>query len=116
VKYTEPKSITRNEVASALASQDPDIAATALIRMSLSESDWEWAEHTCLLALKNDETKIKVAALSAIGNLGRRFHTLHLDIVLAAINKLREQKVLIEIADDTLEDIAMFVTNDTHHG
>jgi hypothetical protein len=115
VKYTEPQSITRSEVTSALASADPDVTASALIRMSLSESDWEWAEHTCLLALKSDEIKVKAAALSAIGHVARRFHTLHLDVVLPAIKKLREQIDLVGIADDTIEDIAIFVTNEGHH-
>jgi CO dehydrogenase/acetyl-CoA synthase epsilon subunit len=79
--------------------------------MSLSESDWEWAERICLIALKNNDAKVKTAALSAIGNIARRFHVLHLDVVLPAISKLREDANCKGIADDALDDIAIFVTS-----
>jgi hypothetical protein len=77
--------------------------------MSLSENDWEWAESTCLIALKSDNTTVKVAAIQAIGHIARRFRTLHLEVVLPVIAKLRDQTEYRGSADDALDDIAIFV-------
>jgi hypothetical protein len=109
VKYTEPLPISQGEVTSALASRAADVIVDALIRMSLSELDWEWAERICLIALKNDGIKVKAAALRAIGNVARRFHVLHLDVVLPAIYELREDSNCKGIVDDVLDDIAIFI-------
>jgi hypothetical protein len=114
VKYAEPQSISQQDVTSALASLDPDVIADALTRMSLWESDWEWAERICIIALKSNEAKVKIAALSAISNIARRFHILHLDVVLPAISKLRDEVNFMGIADDALDDIAIFVTSGNH--
>jgi hypothetical protein len=82
--------------------------------MSLSESDWEWAERTCLIALENNEPEVKNAALIGIGHVARRFRTLHLDVVLPVVNKLRSESLYTGTADDVLDDIAMFVKAGDH--
>jgi hypothetical protein len=115
MKYKEAPSITQSEVTFALASNDVFAAADALIRMSLRESDWEWAEHICVIAFKNNNAQVRTAALIAIGHLARRFHTLHLDVVLPAINKLRDEADCSAAADDALDDIAMFVRGEDQY-
>jgi hypothetical protein len=112
MKYVEPEPITRDEVSIRLASNNADLAAEAIIRMALWESEWEWAERVCLLALKNDKPKVKVAALTAIGHVARRFRTLHLDVVLPAINELHNDTRYKGAADDALDDIAVFIPNE----
>jgi hypothetical protein len=64
MKYHEPLPITREEVKKDLTSRDSRVAAEALVRMALSESDWKWAEHVCLIALKDDRAEVKIAALA----------------------------------------------------
>jgi hypothetical protein len=112
MKYVEPEPITRDEVSICLASNDADLAAEAIVRMALWESEWEWAERICLLALKSDKPQVKVAALTAIGHVARRFRTLHLDLVLPAINEVHNDARYRATADDVLDDIAIFIKNE----
>jgi hypothetical protein len=109
MKYQEPLPITREDVNKSLASRDSRAAAEALIRMALCESDWEWAEHVCLTALKDDRAEVKVAALTALGHLARRFRTLHLDVVLPSIKNLLMEAPYRGAAEDALDDIAVFI-------
>jgi len=109
MKYQEPSPITREDVKKSLASRDSRAAAEALIRMALFESDWEWAEHVCLIALRDDRAEVKIAALTSLGHLARRFRTLHLNAVLPSIRNLLMEAAYRGAAEDTLDDIAVFI-------
>jgi hypothetical protein len=112
MNFKQPREITRDEINEGIASDDLNLVSETLVRMSLYESDWKWAEQVCLECLKSDRTEIKVAALIAIGHIARRFRILHLDLVLPAINNLLRDSQCSGIAEDICEDIAMFVTID----
>ncbi len=109
LRYEEPQPISRKEVESALASENPEVAAKALIRMALWEPDWEWAEHTCLAALQNRNVEIKKAALTAIGHVARLHHVLHLEAVIPVVKQLLDDPSCQGIAEDALDDISIFV-------
>jgi len=110
MKYSEPQPIGRDDVLNALASEDANTAAEAIIRMSCSELDVEWAEHICLIALGDQRKRVKTAALTAVGSLARRFRTLNLDLILPVIHGLLVDQDLQGIAEDALDDIAVFAS------
>jgi hypothetical protein len=112
MNFKQPQAITRDEIKEGIASDDLNLVSETLIRMSLYESDWKWAEQICLECLKSDRTEIKIAALVAIGHIARRFHILHPDVVLPSINNLLHDPLCSGVAEDTCEDIAMFVAID----
>jgi hypothetical protein len=109
MKYSEPQPIERNDVLSALASTDEDRAAEAIVRMSYCELDGAWAEQTCLSALTDPRRKVKIAALIGVGHVARRFHSLNRYKVLPLIRVLLDDPEYRGIAEDALDDIAMFV-------
>jgi len=108
MKFSSPEPITRAELKDRLAAEDVNVSAEALIRMSLWETDWEWAETVCLTALNSDKKEVRTAALIALGHLARRFRDLHLDLVILAISKLLDDPDYQGAAEDALDDIAVF--------
>lgn len=113
--FSIPPPITRDEIKDRLTAEDENASAEALIRMSLWESDWEWAESICLTLLANDKKRVRTAALIALGHLARRFHKLHLELVIPAINKLLCDPDCQGVAGDVLDDIAVFIRQDNVH-
>jgi hypothetical protein len=110
MEYSEPQPIERDDVLSALASADEDLAAEAIIRMSYCELDNKWAEQICLSALTDPRRRVKIAALTGVGNLARRFRKLNCDKFLPVIQDLLGDAEYRGIAQDALDDIAMFVS------
>jgi hypothetical protein len=109
LRYVEPQPITRREIEEGLASQHDHVVTETLIRMSLWESDWEWAENKCLTALKDSRQSVKRVGLTALGHLARRFQTLHLDVVLPAVRGFLDESDYRGYAEDALSDIAVFI-------
>jgi hypothetical protein len=109
MKYSEPQPIERDDVLSALASGDENRAAEAIVRMSYCELDGAWAEQTCISALSDPRKRVKIAALIGVGHVARRFHSLNRDKVLPLIRVLLDNPEYRGIAEDALDDIAIFV-------
>ena len=110
LKFEDPLPITKLEVEESLASAESDVPARALIRMALWENDWVWAERMALRALEDPRKQVRIAALVAISHLVRLHHKLHLELVLAAITRLLHDPDCGGSAQDTLDDIALFMT------
>lgn len=108
-KYRQPQPILREEFERDMASQDQRVVSTALIRMALHESDWKWAERACLSMLSDPRKDVKVAALVGLGHLARIHRVLHLEIVVPAVTRLVNDAAVGGSAEDTLDDILMFV-------
>ena len=111
MRYSEPLPISKRDVLNALSSEDTDFAVGAIIRMSYCESDGEWAERTCLIALSDSRQPVKLAALTGIGHLARRFETLSCDQTLSSVQGLLSDPDYRGAAEDTLDDISIFVHN-----
>jgi hypothetical protein len=109
LRYEEPQPISRTEIEAALRSQEDQVTASALIRMGLHEQDWQWAEGVCLTALSDGRRQVRIASLTALGHLARLHHRLHLETVIPAIRKLLNDPDYRGVAEDTLEDITMFI-------
>jgi hypothetical protein len=109
VKHDKLQPLSKNDVQEALASHDSAAAAEALIRMALSEPEWQWAEAVCLNALQDHRKEVKAAALIGIGHLARIHRVLHLDLVLPSLKQLLADPEWAGRAEDILDDIAVFV-------
>ena len=44
----EPTPMTREQIATAVASGDPDLICAALVAAALHDPDWEYVEQLCL--------------------------------------------------------------------
>lgn len=109
-RYEEPQPITRSEIAAALRAEEGYVTASALIRMGLHEQDWQWAEGICLTTLSDSRKEVRIASLVALSHLARLHHKLHLETVIPAIRKLLGDPDCRGTAEDTLEDITIFVS------
>jgi len=108
-KFENPTPISREQLEEALLSGDAVTAAEALIRMAFWESDWVWAEHKSLSALKDERREVRRAALLAISHLARLHRSLNLEVVIPEIRKLLCDPECRGTAEDVLQDIATFM-------
>lgn len=109
MKYEEIPPIERVDAEAAIASGVPPRIADAVLRASLSNIDPAWVEAACLRSLTHPDLQVRWAALSALGNLARRYRYLDVDDVLAALEPLRGNAVLNGKVSDLLDDIDTYV-------
>lgn len=107
--YREPLPIDRKDVEKALSGSDARHAAETVIRMAMNEPDLEWAQRMCLAAVRDFRTEVVLAGLTGLGHLARRFRTLNLSLVLPAVRCHLKDEKYGGVAEDVLDDIAVFV-------
>jgi hypothetical protein len=78
--------------------------------MSLNESDWPWAEQKCLAALHDQPELVRATAITGLGHLARLHQTITKEVVVPALENLKGDPHLGGIAEDALDDIAMFAS------
>jgi hypothetical protein len=108
-RFENPAPIPREQLEQRLASGDGPTVADALIRMSLWEADWRWAEQKTLWALGDGRKEVRIAALQSIGHLVRLHRLLNLEIVIHAATRLLDDADCRGAAADALDDIATFM-------
>ena len=108
VKYEALEPIDRKSVIEALSGPDCD-AAEALIRASLTIRDRVWVESLLLSALSDQRLEVQKAALLGLGHLARIHHALDLERIIPILRKYAAHASLGGVAEDALDDIAMFI-------
>lgn len=108
MRYEELQPISRNEFEQTLSSCEPEEIARGLLRMALHETDLLWAEQKCLSALNDASNVVKSAAVTALGHLARIHGNITREIVVPKLKHLKEDPILRGVAEDALDDIAMF--------
>ena len=111
MKYEQPTSMTRPQAESAALSESVPIVTTALVAVSLYESDRVWAEAFIVRHLKDPRPEVAGAAASSIGNLARRNRYLSGGTIEAIRQALLDPRIEGR-AQDALNDIGLFVSSD----
>jgi|SRR6516225_4563372 hypothetical protein len=109
MRYQDILPITREELRSALESDDAGRASRAIIAIALHESDWQWAEQQCLNALKDKRMDVRAAAIVGLGHIARIHGKITLSRVLLELQAVKSDESLRGIAEDALDDIVIFV-------
>jgi len=104
--YEQALPISRGDAEAALAASE-ERAAEAMIRVSLNESDREWAEAFCLAGLRDDRCTVRAAAITGLGHLARRYQAAS-RAVISTLQSLRADPALGGTAEDALDDILSF--------
>lgn len=107
--YRELLPVDRQEVEEALSVGTARRAAEYVMRMAMNEPDGEWAQRICVRAIGDVRTEVAQAGLTGLGHLARRFRTLDLGVVLPAVRSHLADEKLGGVAEDALDDIAVFV-------
>lgn len=89
-------------------SESVERAAEALLSVALHEADRTWAEALCLRALGDSRAGVVAAAVTSLGHIAR----LHRQVgpeVISALQRMRDNRDLAGLVEDTLDDIVIFV-------
>ena len=108
--YEDPQPIQREAAEMAMSRGREEEAAEALIRVALHDSDGPWAESFCLRGLRDQRDDVRRAAITALGHIARLRHSIGNNAV-RALEELRSDPVVGGTAEDSLSDIAIFVSS-----
>lgn len=101
--------VSRDEVARAFESGDPDVLSAVLIALAFHEPDWRWAQDRCLEALDHESPVVRGLAATCLGHVARIHKRLDLDRVRPKLEALASDPYAGGRARDALEDIARFL-------
>ncbi|QTT89586.1 hypothetical protein [Pseudomonas chlororaphis] len=106
--YQDP-SVSHDEVTKLLASGvDTDVIA-GLISIGLNEGDRIWAQNTCLKYLASETEAVAASAVTALGHIARRHSKLDREMVLPALESVKQKFPSLEgVVADALDDIDAF--------
>ncbi|MGF6110467.1 hypothetical protein [Pseudomonas mandelii] len=106
--YQDP-SMSHDEAADLLASDEEANIIAALVSIGLNEQDRVWAEAICLSRLSSDSAAVAASAITALGHIARRHGVLDMKTVIPALTTAKKNFPALEATvADTLDDIAMF--------
>nr|WP_246888835.1 hypothetical protein [Pseudomonas chlororaphis] len=87
---------------------DTDVIA-GLISIGLNEGDRVWAQDTCLKYLASETEAVAASAVTALGHIARRHSKLDREMVLPALESVKQKFPSLEgVVADTLDDIDAF--------
>ncbi|MFK7824843.1 MAG: hypothetical protein AB8G05_11840 [Oligoflexales bacterium] len=107
--YENPKKITKKQALGLLSTGDSDNVRSALISISLHESDWRWAQNECLRFLNHEDKSIASTAIISIGHIARIHGSIDKKEVFDAFEAISNREELNEQIEDTIDDIKIFV-------
>lgn len=107
--YQAPQPIDREAAVTALSSDDPRVAADAILRLALHDDDGAWVEEQAVRLLDSPHGPVRGVAATALGHVAR----LHRTIKPATIGRLTEllddpDPDTAGRAENALDDISMF--------
>ncbi|MGY2189327.1 hypothetical protein D3C81_299630 [compost metagenome] len=106
--YQDP-SMSHDEATLLLASGVDTKVSAGLISIGLNEGDRTWAESTCLKYLTSGTESVAASAVTALGHIARRHGKLDKEVVLPALETVKQKYPSLEgIIADTLDDIDVF--------
>ncbi|WP_448107485.1 hypothetical protein [Pseudomonas azerbaijanoccidentalis] len=106
--YQDP-SISHDEAVRFLDSDLETDIVTALISIGLNEQDNVWAQIVCLKHLENGTESVAASAVTALGHIARRHGKLDKEVVLPALETVKQKYPSLEgIIADTLDDMDVF--------
>lgn len=111
MRNVDPKRMSREEAAEALESGDIDRVSSALVALSIYESDWLHAQDVCLKFLGSDVSDLRGLAVTCLGHIARVHGRLDIDKVVPALTALLDDPEVAGRVEDALDDISMFATN-----
>lgn len=111
MEYHEPKKYTQQEASKIFSKGSDDEICSALLGVVLAEEDWKWCQDQYLYYLHYPEIHIRRTAALCLGHLARIHRKLETEKVVNALKQVLNDKdrELVGIAEDALDDIAMFM-------
>ncbi|MEL6150147.1 MAG: hypothetical protein AAFU54_24010 [Chloroflexota bacterium] len=100
-----------------LRSEDEVDVQEALVRLTFHSVDREWIESECIRLLDDPAISVgtKQLAITCIGHLARIHRTLNIETVIPVLMKVATNSALAGYVDNALDDIELFVTDETQN-
>lgn len=109
--YQEALPIGREDAEAAFSSGVSERICDALVRVTLSESDWRWVQEKCLHFINSSYPDVRGLAITCLGHLARIHKQLDLRKVLPLLENLRNDADVSGRVEDAFDDIETFVGN-----
>lgn len=106
--YKELEPIDREQALAALASKDFKSVCDALLRLTLFEPDWRWAQDRCLSLYRHQSLEVRSTVATCFGHLARIHGKLDLHIVIPVLEQMKREAALRGVVDDSFDDINMY--------
>ena len=112
MRYEEVSPIEREAAHDLLASKDPFVVCSVLVRLAYHDPDWAWVQARCLEFARDPRPEVRGCAALCLGHLARIHRVLDLDTVLPVLRALLDDPTgsfVAGIAEDALDDIGVFL-------
>jgi hypothetical protein len=109
LKYEDFYPQSRQELVTALASDNPERVRNALYSAAKYESDWAWTQAQCLKFLDDKDHTIRWAAALSLGFIAVYQRNLDLAEVLPKLHAAKKDSLIAPIVEDSLEMIQRYV-------
>ena len=113
LRYEELLPLEREDAERLLASSDPSGISNALIRVALHYPDWEWVQTKCILLADHPDVNVRRTSALCLGHIARIHRELDLNKVLPVLNMLLKDSDVEGVVQDVLDDIDLFITNNS---
>lgn len=112
--YQKLDPISRDDATVMLESTDPHVVTEAILRLALHDPDGAWVTDRALELLRSPSTDIRSVTTTALGHIARIHHTIDTERVIPALQRLANDPDTAGRAEDALDDIAMFASENHH--
>jgi hypothetical protein len=107
--FEQPKQMSREAALTAIQGSEPNRRIDGILSLALYDSDWKWVQSQCLALLTDADPDIVNTAILGLGHVARLRRHLDLDLVIPALESLRNDPRFSGRVADTLDDIAVFM-------
>ena len=109
MKYSQPTPRTRAEIEADLNSSDAAVVASALTSAALHDADRQYVESLIIKFLQHDDAWVRGVSAIAAGHVARIHLALSTDRIVPLIEALLQDPRTSGKAQDSLDDINMFL-------
>lgn len=109
MSYQDFQPYNKRALEKAFALRDVKVICEALVSVALNDSDWRWAQNTCLEFLSNESPDVRGVAATCLGHIARIHCQLDKEKVHIALREHLDDNIISGQIADALDDIDMFL-------
>ena len=108
LKYEPVNPLSRDELDTRLASDEPSVVADALYRAAKWEKDFIWVQRLCIEGLRSPHVVVRWAAATSLGDLACWQRPLDAEVVIRALERAVKDPAISDPATFSLSMVMQF--------
>jgi hypothetical protein len=108
LKYEPVNPLSRDELDTRLASDEPAVVADALYCAAKWEEDFIWVQRLCIEGLRSPHVVVRWAAATSLGDLASWRRPLDTEVVIAALERAIKDPAISDPAALSLSMVRQF--------